>query len=192
MSAQATLVNGRPQRKQLSDQLDRLDSIIDGLCDGLPEAVAAAAREGTRAAVKDAILEVLTNPELRGMIQNLAPAPATAPVTPPIATAVEPAMPSLWARIKAKVAVARTAVVERYHATKEVVTTTTRTLSTLMPLRRILLVAFGVGTVVALLGFVAPAGVAAVLAGIGGVVTAGVAQVGSWFRRSLRALPASS
>ena len=55
MTAQSTMVNGRPQRKQLSEQLDRLDSIIDGLCDGLPEAVAAAAREGTRVAVKDAI-----------------------------------------------------------------------------------------------------------------------------------------
>jgi len=83
-------------------------------------------------------------------------------------------MPSLWSRIKAKVAAARTAVVERYRAAKEAITTTTRTLSTLMPLRRILLVAFGVGTVVTLLGFAAPAGVAAVLAGIGGVVTAAV------------------
>ena len=190
MSAQSTMVNGRPQRKQLSEQLDRLDSIIDGLCDGLPEAVAAAAREGTRAAVKDAILEVMTNPEIRGMIQTLAPAPAAAPVAPPITS--EPRMPSLWSRIKAKAAATRNAVVERYRTTKEAVTTTTRTLSTLMPLRRMVLVAFGVGTVVTLLGFVAPAGVAAVLAGIGGVVTAGVAQVGSWFRRSLRGIPASS
>ena len=186
MTATATMINGRP-RKQLSDQLDRLDSIIDGLCDGLPEAIAAAAREGTRAAVKDAILEVLTNPEIRGMIQNLAPAPAAAPVVPPIAT--EPRLPGLWSRIKAKVAATRAAVVERYRAAKEAVTTTTRTLSTLMPLRRIVLVAFGVGLVVTLLGFAAPAGVAAVLAGIGGVVTAGVAQVGSWFRRSLRGSP---
>ena len=28
MTAQATLVNGRPQRKQLSEQLDRLDSQV--------------------------------------------------------------------------------------------------------------------------------------------------------------------
>ena len=190
MSAQATLVNGRPQRKQLSEQLDRLDSIIDGLCDGLPEAVAAAAREGTRAAVKEAILEVMTNPELRGMMQTLAPTPAAVPAAPPISS--EPPQPRLWSRIKANAAAARTAVVARYRAAKEAVTTTTRTLSTLMPLRRMVLVAFGVGTVVTLLGFVAPAGVAAVLAGIGGVVTAAVAQVGSWFRRSLRGFPASS
>ena len=90
----------------------------------------------------------------------LAPAPAAAPVTPP--TASEPPQPSLWSRIKAKVAAARTSFVERYRAAKEAVTTTTCTLSTLMPLRRIVLVAFGVGTVVTLLGFAAPAGVAAI------------------------------
>ena len=188
MTAQATMINGRPQRKQLSDQLDRLDSIIDGLCDGLPEAIAAAAREGTRSAVKDAILEVMTNPDLRAMIQNLAPAPVAAAIVPPIAA---DGQPSLWSRIKAKAAAARTAVVERYRAAKEAVTTTTQMLSTLMPLRRILLVAFGVGVVVTVLGFIAPAGVAAVLAGIGGVITAAVAQVGSWFRRSLRGSPAN-
>ena len=189
MSAQATLVNGRPPRKQLSEELDRLDSIIDGLCDGLPLAIANAAREGTRSAVKDAIHEVLTNPELRGMIQSLAPAPAAAPVATPFT--FEPPMPGLWSRIKAKVAAARTAVVERYRATREAITTTKRTLSALMPLRRIVLVAVGVGVVAAVLGYAAPAGVAAVIAGIG-VVTAAVAQVGSWFRRSLRGIPASS
>ncbi|MFO0802711.1 MAG: hypothetical protein U0791_06255 [Gemmataceae bacterium] len=189
MTAQATMINGRPQRKQLSDQLDRLDSIIDGLCDGLPEAIAAAAREGTRSAVKDAILEVMTNPDLRAMIQNLAPAPAVAPIVQPIAS--DPPQPSLWSRIKAKAAAARTAVVDRYRAAKEAVTTTSQMLSTLMPLRRILLVALGVGVGITVLGFIAPAGVAAVLAGIGGVVTAAVAQVGSWFRRSLRGSPAN-
>src|SRR5450432_2066002 len=75
-----TMTNGRAPRKQLSDQLDRLDSIIDGLCDGLPAAVAAAAQEGTRQAVKDAIVEIISNPELRGLMQSFAPAvPTPAP-----------------------------------------------------------------------------------------------------------------
>jgi hypothetical protein len=42
--------NAKPPRKQLSDQLDRLDSILDGLGDGLNGAVADAAREGSLAA----------------------------------------------------------------------------------------------------------------------------------------------
>ena len=183
MTATIPMTNGRPQRKQLSDQLDRLDSIIDGLCEGLPLAVADAAKEGTRQAVKDAILEIMTNPELRGMIQTLTPAPMSVPTaTPPVETA--PPTPSLWSRIKAKVAAARTAIVERYCATKEAITTMTRTLSTMMPLRRIVLVAVGVGVVAAVLGYAAPAGVAAVIAGIGGMVSALVAQIGSWFRRT--------
>src|SRR6187397_2744675 len=95
MTAQATLANGRPQRKLLSEQLDRLDSVIDGLCDGLPEAIAAAAREGTRAAVKDSILEVMTNPELRALFQNSATvAPAAPAPSEPVVTG-----PSLWTRI---------------------------------------------------------------------------------------------
>ena len=64
----ATLTNGTARRKQLSDQLDRLDTIIDALADGLPGAVADAAREGTRQAVKDAVVEILTNPELRHLL----------------------------------------------------------------------------------------------------------------------------
>src|SRR5579863_1570681 len=103
--SQSTIANGRPQRKQLSDQLDRLDSIIDALAEGLPAAVAAAAREGTRAAVKDAILEILTNPDLRTMIQSHAPAESSPVTTMPIA---EPAStPGPWQRLRTRLAEAR-------------------------------------------------------------------------------------
>jgi hypothetical protein len=61
MSATATMTNGKP-RKQLSEQLDRLDSIIDVLAEGLPGAVTDACREGARAAVKDAIIEIVSTP----------------------------------------------------------------------------------------------------------------------------------
>jgi hypothetical protein len=52
---ETTTDNDKPRRKQLSDQLDRLDGILDALGEGLNEAVTDAAREGTRLAVKDAI-----------------------------------------------------------------------------------------------------------------------------------------
>src|ERR1700761_4301734 len=85
MSA-ATLSNGKPQRKQLSDEIDRLekqlgdqcnrlDSIVDALAEGLPGAVADACREGARAALKDAIIEIVSNPELRALIAPVQPAP---------------------------------------------------------------------------------------------------------------------
>src|SRR6476661_6562274 len=51
--------NDRPQRKQLSDQLDRLDSMLDGLSEALNESVAEASREGVRLAVKEAVIELL-------------------------------------------------------------------------------------------------------------------------------------
>jgi hypothetical protein len=78
-----TLLNGvahgrpHPQRKQLSDQLDRFDEILDGLADGLNEAIADAAREGARLAVKDVIVEILTNPDLRDAIHAIGPRPVT-------------------------------------------------------------------------------------------------------------------
>jgi len=71
--------NGRP-RKQLGDQLDRLDGILDGLADALNEAVADAARDGARAAVTEILTELLTNPQFAGLRpQAAAAAPAAKP-----------------------------------------------------------------------------------------------------------------
>lgn len=79
----ATLTNGKPQRKQLGDQLDRLDGIIDCLADALPAAVADTVRDGARQAVKDAVLELLANPELRSLFARpTAEPPAPTPPTP--------------------------------------------------------------------------------------------------------------
>ena len=78
----ATVTNGRPHRKQLSDQLDRLDSIIDALADALPEAVRDAVQEGTREAVRQLLTEVLASPETVALIRQAVahnPAPPAAP-----------------------------------------------------------------------------------------------------------------
>jgi hypothetical protein len=64
----AVTKNGAP-RKQLSDQLDRLDGVIDALDEGLKGAVADAVREAVGAAVSQAVqavlMELMTNPELQ-------------------------------------------------------------------------------------------------------------------------------
>jgi hypothetical protein len=73
----ATIPNAKAPRKQLSDQLDRLDSILDVIGDGLTGAVAEAARDGTRLAVRDAIVEILTDATLRTKLHQ-----ATTPETP--------------------------------------------------------------------------------------------------------------
>ena len=93
----ATITNGKPARKQLSHELDRLDGVIDLLADALPGAVAEAARDGVRQAVREAIAEALAGPELRELVAKLAPAQAH---TPAPAAPVAPPKPTAWARLK--------------------------------------------------------------------------------------------
>src|SRR5438105_3404829 len=107
----AMAANGPVKRKQLSDQLDRLDTIIDALAEALPEAVADAARDGTRQAVRDAIVEILTNPELRGLVATVTPPAAMTfePAPPEPAGPIEP-RPGFWARARARLSAAKAAV----------------------------------------------------------------------------------
>ncbi|HEY1859860.1 MAG TPA: hypothetical protein VGG61_05880 [Gemmataceae bacterium] len=100
----ATVTNSKPPRKQLSDQLDRLDLILDALSEGLNGAVADAAREGTRLALKDAIVEIVTDPILRARLREAAAPESSAASTP------SPKTPGFWARMKAKASQAAAAV----------------------------------------------------------------------------------
>jgi len=190
MTATATMTNGKPARKQLADQLDRLDGIIDCLADRLPEAVADATREGARQAVRDVILELLTNPELRTLIAGLAPAaqPAVAPETSATPTAPPaepaPAESEFWGRVKAKCTAAKDATVRKCRAAKTAVVNTARSLSAIMPLKKMLLVGAGVGVAVATVSYVCPHTVSAAVSGVCGAATAVAVQVGRWFRRS--------
>ena len=105
--------NGRPQRKQLSDQLDRLDAILDVLAEGLPGAVGDAVRDGTRTVFKDVIAEALGDPAVVALLRRaVAPAEAGPPRPPervrmsepdaePTPPPVVPRRPSFWARCKA-------------------------------------------------------------------------------------------
>jgi hypothetical protein len=184
------MTNGKPARKQLADQLDRLDGIIDCLADRLPEAVADATREGARQAVRDVILELLTNPELRTLIAGLAPAaqpavapePSITPTSPPAEAA--PAKSEFWGRVKEKCKNVKDATVRKCRAAKTAVVNTARSLSAIMPLKKMLLVGAGVGVAVAAVSYVCPHTVSAAVSGVCGAATAVAVQVGRWFRRS--------
>jgi hypothetical protein len=179
------VTNGRPQRKQLADQIDRLDQILDGLADGLNDAIADACREGTRQAVKEAIIEILTNPDLKALVGGAAPADPTPP------------RPSLWSRIKEKVAAIKAVVVgsvapvaaavsDRCRAAKEVVATTVHALGIAWQLKKIVLIGLGVGVATAAVAYLAPHALSAAAAGVGGAVTAVAVQGAAWARRSAR------
>ena len=185
MTGTASIINGRPAKKQLSEQLDRLDSIIDGLAEGLPEAVAAAAREGTRAAVKDAIVEIISNPDLREFLQSATPMSSVP------AESVLP-RPSLWTRIKSGIAAAKTAVVEKVYAVKTTAIRRYQQLAMVLPVKQIVLAIAAVGLIAGAAAYLAPAaGISSTIAGVGGAVTAAAAQLGVWFRRSARTLLAT-
>ncbi len=172
MSATMT-ANGKPQRKQLADQLDRLDGIIDALAEALPEAVSEAARDGTRAAVKDAILEILTNPELRALVQGV-----TVPVAPTPVAAPRVRVPGPWTRLKARIAAMRAAVTARCHATWSTLIAAVQLLQTVVPLKKVLFVGAVAGVAIAVLGYCCPHEITALLGGIGGACTAVAAQLG--------------
>ncbi len=194
MSATATM-NGKPPRKQLADQLDRLDALIDVLAEGLNQAVADACREGTRQAVRDVLIEIASNPELRALLApQVMPVPAAAPtpVIPP-----EPKKPGLWSRLKAQVVAAKKVVVTLAAKVKAAVAAkvaaVTATVAALgaaagetLPVRRALTVALGVGLLVALACYQMPESVSAAVAGIGAATTATFVQAGAWLRRAAR------
>jgi hypothetical protein len=81
-----TIENGR-RRPSLSEQIDRLDSILDGLADALNEAVATAVKEAVGVAVKEAVqavmAEILANADVLTRLRGItASAPNGEPAQP--------------------------------------------------------------------------------------------------------------
>jgi hypothetical protein len=189
----ATVTNIKPPRKQLGDQIDRLDVILDGLSETLTGAVADAAREGTCLAVKDAIVEIMTDRTLRSRLHE-------ASVSEPSAELSESTKKSgFWARMKAK---AGQAVVVVGRVASKIVDGAARSaqgvanaaaervpvIRRLGNLRKLARVGLGVGVVLGVASFLAPHAVAAAVSGISGGVAAAAVQIGSWTRRAFRTL----
>lgn len=187
-----TMTNGRPPRKLLSDQLDRLDSIIDALADGLPGAVAEAAREGTKLAVKDVLKELLSNPDVVTLIRAAASPPPepTATSTPPsisayakLSNAVKAAASTVnrtAKRVMTAVVFEATAVWITMKAAGRVVRNNPR-------VRRTVVVGAGVGAVAAVVAACNHT-VATTLSGLGMAATAVAVQGGLWLRAAGRRL----
>lgn len=178
--------NGRPPRKQLSDQLDRLDSVLDGLSEALNQSVADASREGVRLAVKEAVIELLTSPDLRATF-HLATAPTSA------------ARPTLMQRLKSRIQKAASTVRDvimagaatismKVSAVKTAIQGSVAKTGILWQLRKVLLMGLGVGLSVAFISYVTTHGVAAALSGAGAAATAVAVHTGLWVRKAVRRL----
>jgi hypothetical protein len=188
-----SVANREAPRKQLSDQLDRLDVILDTLSEGLNQAVAEAAREGTRLAVRDTVIEIMTDPTLRAQLQGTSAFAPSAEPAPPVKKS------GFWARLKAKVSQTVAAVgqatggfvtraVGCVQSVVESAAKGLRAVQRLGMLKKLTLVGVGAGVGVGVASFVAPHAVSAAVAGIAGVVAAAVIQVGVWTRCAFRAL----
>lgn len=181
--------NGRPRRKQLSDQLDRLDTIIDALAEGLNKAVADAAREGTRLAVKDAILEILANPELRSLIAapvapNAQPAAERAPPEPGASSGLRGMIAAVPVAIGHSVRNATGAATRRLREFGHGFTSVLQTLTAAVP--RVPAIVLGTGVVALLVCAAGPHVVTTAVGAACVAVVAAAAAIGSRLRRAVR------
>ena len=198
-------LNGKPQRKQLSDQIDRLDGIIDCLAEALPEAVGDATREGTRQAVREAITDVLTDPEVLSLLKAALTPSAAQSVSIPVAAVIE--KPSLLGRAKSAIgrvlsgtakraksigaAIVRplrntaVAIKSRFDAARRKVREIACAFDVGMKLRKTLLIGASIG-LVAMVASQMNHSVASILAGIGAATTAIAVQVGLQVRSFFR------
>ena len=191
----ATATTPAKPRKQLADQLDRLDGIIDVLADGLPQAVVDATRAGTR----QTLVELLADPEVIARLKAaLAPDVPEAPVE--LVSAAK--RPGPFARLKSalvKTAVkaahmAKTAIATAADKAKTVAVAATsrvrgvflRNFRVDVPVVRYAAAALFVGVLATSLGYAVPQEYAAALCGLGaGVVTASF-LIGTKIRRKYR------
>ena len=182
----ATATNSKPARKQLADQLDRLDSLIDTLGAGLNQAVADACREGARAAVREVLVELISNPDLMAAVRSTvptAPTPNDEPPSPPAKPPVTPAAKSFWGRVKATVKKAGQAVTGAARTLVKSVSGAVKPATDALKLtgttRKVVAVALGVGLTAGMVSLICPTWLGALLAAATGVGAVAAAQVGS-------------
>lgn len=182
----ATMLNGKLPRKQLADQLSRLDdqldrhdSILDALAEGLDEAVRDSARVGVRQAVKDAVVELLTNPDLRQILHQASSTPAK---------------PNFWQRCKAKWHSMKSKAIGTLANAKSnlsgkattLTATATKLVGPTWRLRKPLTIALGVGFAMTVVSSVMSHHVAATLSGIGAAAATLSVQIMFWIRQAVK------
>src|SRR5262245_58584739 len=176
----ATSSNGHTQRKQLSAQLDRLDTILDGLAAALNDSVADAVRsvvgEVVRESVESTIKEVLGNADLlrAALAAHAPPAPAQQPQPPrprPHFDAIKGGLAALVRKARDAAGVAKGAVASAWSwavaRVKAMAGLACGTARALWRFRTAAVVAAGAGALAGVGVYHASPAVASVLCGIG-------------------------
>jgi hypothetical protein len=180
----------KKSRKTLSDQIDRLDSLIAGLPDGLNEAVASALKEATATAVQEAVrqalLEVLTNPDILTLMGGVTPM-QQAPTLTEGPTDEPKGRPGLYERVGAwagqRVAAARSACAKVAAAGRRGLSGLAARLLPLWQYRRQLLAVLGLGAVVGVAVYLAGPWMATLLAGTVAAGSALAVRARLWLKR---------
>ncbi len=185
-----TINNGR-QRKQLSEQLDRLDIILDGLADALNQSVADAVRDVVGAVVKDAvqttIREVLGSPDLlRAALAKHGQLPHEQPAQVPQRRTLGGALKSLCQKGREAASATGKALGSAWswalHKLSAVTAATKTAIALACMCPRTSVAALGAGVVTGVAVYYAGPLVAGVLCGLGSAAatTAGIALVPVW------------
>ena len=192
--------NGKPQRKNLSTQIDRLDAMLDGLDQGLQGAITDAVKDAVSVAVVEAVratvMEIVTNPDvialLRGSITPEAPRSIEPQQTEPIKPQQMEPKPSLVSRIRERIG-------DKLKRLKKAITSPVRTgrdkivksyqkVNAIWKLKKPMLIALGIGVVSGVVGYTASPWFAGILSGIGSGLGAMGVQLAMWLRK-MYALP---
>lgn len=188
----AMVTNGKP-RKQLSDQLDRLDaqmdrqdSILDGLSDALGEAVNDATRIGVADGVRAAVVELLTNAELRSALHKATAPPASEKLT--FWQKVKARTQRAVNRVKEVTATVRQKIAEKIAGVKSAASTAATPAWVAWRMRKVALVGLGIGLVVAAICYTGSHSLAAGVSGVLAATTAVAVQAGIWVRKTIRRL----
>jgi len=188
-------MNGNPPRKNLAQQLDRLDSILDGLDQGLSGAIADAVKEIVPTVMAETIRatlkEILSNPDLLALLRGNLP-PASPPSAEPQPPAQRPtaigrvgqAFVNAWAWSLKKATAAGRAIAAPARNAYQGTLATYRQINAIWHLRRPILISLAVGAAVGVVvGYLAAPWLAGAISGVGAMSATLSAQMAVWTRR---------
>ena len=187
--------NGRLPRKNLSDQLDRLDRILDGLDGALAGAITEAVKDAVSTSVAEAVrvtlIEIVTNPDVIALLRggSLAAFQASREASPKVAARVtvvdrvRQGVSAAWKWSLRKLKAIGLAIMSRARSIRAGVVGTVRSVNMVWRLKRPLLIALGVGSVMGAVAYASSPWMAAILSGIAATGATLGAQLALWTRR---------